>query len=83
MQGLEIKHFEDSVCVGVQSLTEEGITTLCFYDKTPDGYKQRWNGTDLIEKIAINDGFDSVDDFFSWFKDDFTGKIIHWTNLKY
>lgn len=36
-----------------------------------------------VYELAINDGFDSVDDFFSWFKDDFTGKIIHWTNLKY
>lgn len=36
-----------------------------------------------IESLAINDGFDSVEDFFSWFNKDFTGKIIHWTNLKY
>lgn len=36
-----------------------------------------------IEQLAINDGFDSVDDFFAWFNKDFTGKIIHWTNLKY
>ncbi|MBS9773832.1 MAG: hypothetical protein KGV59_01565 [Tenacibaculum sp.] len=36
-----------------------------------------------IEKLAINDGFDSVDDFFEWFNEDFTGKIIHWTDLKY
>lgn len=36
-----------------------------------------------IEVLAINDGFDSVEDFFSYFNKDFTGKIIHWTNLKY
>jgi len=36
-----------------------------------------------IKRLAINDGFDSVDDFFAWFKEDFKGKIIHWTNLKY
>lgn len=36
-----------------------------------------------VETLALNDGFASVDDFFSWFNKDFTGKIIHWTNLKY
>ena len=36
-----------------------------------------------VEELAINDGFDSVDDFFEWFNEDFTGKIIHWTDLKY
>ena len=36
-----------------------------------------------IEQLAINDGFDSVEAFFEYFSEDFTGKIIHWTNLKY
>jgi hypothetical protein len=36
-----------------------------------------------IETLAKNDGFDSVDDFFKWFNKDFTGKIIHWTDLRY
>ena len=83
VQGIKIRHFDNSVCIGVQSLDQAGITTLCFYEKTDDGYKQRWNGTDMIEQIAINDGFDSVDDFFAWFKDDFEGKLIHWTDTKY
>lgn len=39
--------------------------------------------TSEIEELAINDGFDSIEDFFSWFSQDFTGKIIHWTDLKY
>lgn len=37
----------------------------------------------LISYLAANDGFDSLVDFFSWFNEDFTGKIIHWTSLKY
>ncbi|MGB5818842.1 MAG: hypothetical protein WBG90_05105 [Saonia sp.] len=36
-----------------------------------------------VETLAKNDGFDSLQDFFSYFNTDFTGKIIHWTNLKY
>ncbi len=35
------------------------------------------------EQLAINDGFDCINDFFAWFNTDFTGKIIHFTNLKY
>ena len=35
------------------------------------------------EILAKNDGFDSVEHFFQWFNEDFTGKIIHWTELKY
>jgi hypothetical protein len=36
-----------------------------------------------IKILAINDGFDSVEDFYAYFNRNFTGKIIHWTNLKY
>lgn len=43
------------------------------------------------EQIAINDGFDSYEDFFNYFypiiekceNEFFTGKIIHWTDLRY
>lgn len=41
------------------------------------------NSNQVAEEIAINDGFDSVDDLFNWFNKDFTGKIIHWTDLRY
>lgn len=36
-----------------------------------------------IELLAKNDGFDSVEEFFKYFNDDFEGKIIHWTDFKY
>lgn len=36
-----------------------------------------------IEALAINDGFENEMDFFAWFRNDFKGKIIHWTSLKY
>lgn len=41
-----------------------------------------------IEELAINDGFDSVEDFERYFisqmKDNqYSGKIIHWTDFKY
>lgn len=33
--------------------------------------------------LANNDGFEDIDGFFNYFKENFTGKIIHWTELKY
>jgi len=36
-----------------------------------------------ITQLAQNDGFPSVEAFFNWFSEDFTGQIIHWTPLKY
>lgn len=41
---------------------------------------------ELYEKMlmfARNDGFNNIVEFFSWFNEDFSGKIIHWTDLKY
>lgn len=34
--------------------------------------------------LAMNDGFNSVDELWDWFPmQDFEGQIIHWTSLKY
>lgn len=43
----------------------------------------RWIVGEEEEQLAINDGFNSIEDFYKYFNTDFTGKIIHWTNLKY
>jgi hypothetical protein len=37
----------------------------------------------ISEQLAINDGFETVEHFFRWFNEDFSGKIIHWTDLRY
>lgn len=36
-----------------------------------------------IDELAINDGFESVEEFFTYFNETYHGKIIHWTNFKY
>ena len=36
-----------------------------------------------IKQIALNDGFDTVEEFFKYFNQNYIGKIIHWTNKKY
>lgn len=56
------------------------------------GFRVSINGRELeefeVEKLAINDGFDAVEDFENYFikqmiDDQFSGKIIHWTDFKY
>lgn len=42
------------------------------------------NSTEKITELAINDGFDSVEAFFAYFKDGITdGSLIHWTDKRY
>lgn len=36
-----------------------------------------------LKLLTSNDGFDTIEDFFTYFKEDFKGKIIHWTDLRY
>lgn len=36
-----------------------------------------------LKALALNDGFDTVEEFLDYFNDNFKGKLIHWTNLKY
>lgn len=74
IQKIEIKHFASHIDVEI-----DGIPYLV--EKNSKGRIYIYTGT--IEVLAKNDGFDSIHDFFSWFKEDFTGKIIHWTDLKY
>jgi hypothetical protein len=35
------------------------------------------------EQLAVNDGFNSLQDFYKWFTKPFTGKIIHWRDYRY
>ena len=36
-----------------------------------------------LRTLAVNDGFEDVSEFLNWFDEDFEGKIIHWTDLRY
>lgn len=36
-----------------------------------------------MQNIAVNDGFDSLEDFFNYFTTGVERKLIHWTDLKY
>lgn len=71
-------------CKGVQEIEfkwQQNPSSRCV-QVFIDG-KNVTNDVELINKLALNDGFDNRKDFFEWFKDDFKGQIIHWTDLKY
>lgn len=38
---------------------------------------------ETLHKLAVNDGFPTIADFFLYFNEEFTGNLIHWTALKY
>lgn len=44
------------------------------------------NSDDIIEQLYKNEGFKDRVEFFTdhhWFRKDFKGQIIHWTNFRY
>ena len=51
-----------------------------FYNTT---YRSSNDRAIKMLELVRNDGFDCLADFFSWFNSDYTGKIIHWTDLRY
>ena len=36
-----------------------------------------------MEKLAKNDGFETIDDFWTFFNEPYQGMIIHWTKTRY
>ena len=37
----------------------------------------------VIERLALNDGFQNIGAFLDFFSSDFSGQIIHWTDERY
>ena len=68
--------FKEGVCVHVQNIKISNRNIWA--DGVPLDNSE-------IEYLSINDGFDSLNDFWAWFDQysPFTGKIIHWTTLLY
>lgn len=78
-------------CVSVQEIEFKWdfTQTMCWvfidgksfttFEKSEQGIEYGENA----KKIAHNDGFESKEDFFKYFNEDFKGKLIHWTKLNY
>ncbi|NYJ27537.1 hypothetical protein [Allomuricauda sp. ARW1Y1] len=75
VQKIEISHFSDHV--------EFIIDDKFFGNVFHHGLDMVYEYHNCIRELAVNDGFDSIEQFLKWFDKDFTGKIIHWTDLKY
>lgn len=94
--GVRTKQFENfynNDCTGTQEITILWNNAVFFRSKAvvyigskligcyyPD---KKEISDNRIKTLAANDGFDSVEDFFKWFYEDYYGKIIHWTDLRY
>ncbi len=79
-KGKREKFFEDT-CHSTQTISiVYGDNKLARPTIMVDG--QELSEVECI-KLAVNDGFNSLDDFLGWFSDDYKGKIIHWTGLRY
>lgn len=61
---------------GIRYETKQGKV---FTIKVDDNYLN----DSMFEEFAQNDGFDTVEEFFQYFNEDFEGKIIHWTDKRY
>lgn len=76
VQEVEIRYWADD-CARIL------IDGKNFYGGFVNGQGINQQQEDNILQLAQNDGFDTIEDFFAYFNEDFKGKIIHWTNLKY
>lgn len=75
VQKIEIKshgHFYEGECTAVTPF----IKAKVIVDGSLLAYED-------AERLAINDGFESLAHFLHYFPYHFTGKIIHWTNIHY
>jgi hypothetical protein len=77
----QYNQFAEYVCVSTQQF--EVIRIGDYVDESYVLVDGRMLDDDEIEKLAYNDGFKSLIEFYWWFADGFKGKIIHWTDLKY
>uniref|UniRef100_A0A6M3KXB8 Uncharacterized protein n=1 Tax=viral metagenome TaxID=1070528 RepID=A0A6M3KXB8_9ZZZZ len=74
------KQFGGGVCRGVQKIK---ISYKCVRGITVWIDDKVLAQTVELQRLARNDGFNSLAEFVKWFNKDFEGKIIHWTKYRY
>jgi hypothetical protein len=74
------ENFKQSLCTGYQKIRithhVDGMNIVIFVDN-------RKLETKEIYELSANDGFEDICFFLEWFREDFSGKIIHWTDKRY
>jgi len=72
------KNFANHKVIGIQEIE------IIHYETTTKVYVDgRFLDGSEMKELAVNDGFKSTKEFLQWFKYDYKGRIIHWTNHKY
>ena len=71
------KQFKEGVCVSTQKIE------IKYYGETPVIKVDNQKIGFAVPYLSLNDGFETLGDFFEWFDKDFTGKIIHFTYKRY
>lgn len=72
---LNPRQFGSDVCMGIQKILITKDREISVGDRFLTPVE--------IEALAINDGFESLRQFWAWFSEPFIGKIIHFTDFKY
>lgn len=67
-------------CTGTQSIEIQVWPEIKAFHIQIDG---RRLSDDEVKELAVNDGFDSVDQFLNYFRSGIKGKLIHWTDKQY
>ena len=75
--------FYEGFCKSVQNIQIVHLRYSLLVNKALIFIDDRQLSFDEIELLAINDGFEDVSEFLNWFDENFEGKIIHWTDLRY
>jgi len=76
-------------CTAVQRIRIWEAIAYDYYIDIDGRMLRQGDDVNELNRIARNDGFESIEKMITWFKLDnkapldFTGKIIHWTDLRY
>lgn len=73
--------FKTTTCTGTRAINIDPVSRKIYI--ICNGYEFHYFTDEGKETLALNDGFDSIEDFWKWFDKPFHGKIIYWTSRKY
>lgn len=77
--------FMESVCVSTQfiQIYPQGISPKPWIAVEFTKNLTFQMSAEQVDLLARNDGFESTEDFWEWFKNPVRAKLIHWTEFRY
>jgi hypothetical protein len=71
--------FAEGICIEACNILIEPTTKVVIISAfTSEGFLSKAFSGEILTSIAIDDGFDSVEDFWKYFNEPFEGQIISW-----